>query len=189
MDKKISRPAAFLDRDGVLVRDTGYVYKIEDLDILPGVIEGLKLLHDKGFLLIVISNQAGVARGYYTTDAVDAFHRELQNRLEAALGFRLDGIYYCPHHPMGEVLEYSMRCSCRKPGTALMEQAGNDFAIDWDRSIMVGDRDSDVECGLRAGIIGIQIISDQYEPHENPHAKVRDLREAAEWTITHMPKA
>ncbi|HYX34643.1 MAG TPA: HAD family hydrolase [Oligoflexus sp.] len=185
--KKPSQPAAFLDRDGVLVRDTGYVYRLEDLEILPGVTEGLKLLHDHGFLLIVISNQAGVARGYYTIDDVDRFHAAMQKRLEDELGFRLDGIYYCPHHPMGSVLQYAMECSCRKPGTALIEQAGRDFAIDWDRSIMVGDRASDVECGLKAGVMGIQLASDQYEGHASPHVQVRDLLEAAQWTLQNMP--
>ncbi len=184
MDKKIiSKPAAFLDRDGVLVRDTGYVYRIEDLDILPGVPEGLKLLHDHGYLLIVISNQAGVARGYYTTEDVDRFHAEMQKCLEKQLGFALDGIYYCPHHPEGSVFEYAITCSCRKPGTALIEKAAQDFAIDWERSIMVGDRASDIECGMRAGVVGIQIDSDQYEGHGAPHVKVRDLLEAAQWTV------
>jgi D-glycero-D-manno-heptose 1,7-bisphosphate phosphatase len=185
--KKLSRPAAFLDRDGVLVRDTGYVHRIEDLEILPGVPEALRLLHDQGFLLIVISNQAGVARGYYTTADVDRFHEAMQERLEKDLGFRLDAIYYCPHHPMGSVLEYSMTCSCRKPGTALLEKAGQDFSIDWDRSIMVGDRASDIECGLKAGVMGIQIESDQYEGHAGPHVQVRDLLEAAQWTLKNMP--
>jgi D-glycero-D-manno-heptose 1,7-bisphosphate phosphatase len=186
MDKKIiSRPAAFLDRDGVLVRDHGYVYRIEDLDILPRVPEALKLLHDHGFLLIVISNQAGVARGYYSTEDVERFHEEMQERLEKQLGFRLDGIYYCPHHPQGSVFEYAINCSCRKPGVALLEKAAQDFAIDWEHSIMVGDRASDIECGLRAGVRGIQIESDQYEGHASPHMKVRDLWEAAEWAVQH----
>jgi D-glycero-D-manno-heptose 1,7-bisphosphate phosphatase len=185
--KPNSRPAAFLDRDGVLVRDTGYVYRIEDLDILPGVPQALKLLHERGFLLIVISNQAGIARGYYSTADVDRFHAELQKRLTQQLGFGLDGIYYCPHHPMGSVLEYSLNCSCRKPGTALIEKAGHDFVIDWDRSIMVGDRASDVECGLKAGLMGIQIASGGYEEHKSPHASVRDLLEAAQWTLQNMP--
>jgi D-glycero-D-manno-heptose 1,7-bisphosphate phosphatase len=188
MDKKIiSKPAAFLDRDGVLVRDTGYVHRIEDLEILPGVPEALKLLHDHGYLLIVISNQAGVARGYYSTEDVDRFHAEMQKRLEKQLGFALDGIYYCPHHPQGSVFEYAINCSCRKPGTALIEKAAQDFSIDWEHSIMVGDRASDIECGLKAGVLGIQIESDQYEGHGAPHVMVRDLLEAAQWTIKNRP--
>lgn len=188
MVNEVRKPAAFLDRDGVLIRDTGYVYRPEDLEILPGVFEALKLLHDKGFLLIVISNQAGVARGYFPIEAVHTFHKAMQDRIEEELGFRLDGIYFCPHHPMGEVMEYSMNCKCRKPGTALLEEAGQAFPIDWDRSIMVGDKDSDVECGQRAGLISLLVESDQYASEGgNPHARVRDLLEAAQWTLKHMP--
>lgn len=184
MDKKRSRPAAFLDRDGVIIRDTGYVYRPEDLEILPQVPEALKLLHDQDYLLIVISNQAGVAKGYFTPTDVELFHDELQKRLIERLGFGLDAIYYCPHHPMGSVLEYAIACSCRKPGTALIERASQNFSIDWSRSVMVGDRASDIECGLRAGVAGIQIESDQYEGHANPHALVGNLFEAAQWTLS-----
>jgi len=183
MDKKINRPAAFLDRDGVLVRDTEYVFRLEDLEILPDVPQALRLLHDQGYLLIVITNQAGVARGYFTIEDLETFHAELQKRLEDQLGFGLDGIYYCPHHPLGEVMEYAMECSCRKPGTGMIQKAAQDFAIDWERSVMIGDRASDIECGFRAGVAGIQIQSAQYEAHKTPHVFVRDLLEAAQWTL------
>lgn len=168
-------PAAFLDRDGVLIRDHGYVYKPEDIEILPGVFEGLKLLRENSYRLILVSNQSGVARGLFTCAQVDVFHQALQSQIQAACGITLDGIYYCPHHPEGQVKSYAVNCRCRKPEPGLLEQAGADFAIDWERSFLVGDKDSDIECAMRAGIRGIQIENDQYVPHQNPHATIASL--------------
>ncbi len=169
------RPAAFLDRDGVLIQDLGYVYRTDDLHILPGVVEGLRFLHDKGYLLIVISNQSGVARGLFTSEDVDLFHRELQHQILASLGFGLDGIYYCPHHPEGRVPHLAIECNCRKPGLGLLEDAGRDFSIDWSRSFLVGDKDSDVTCAHKASLIGIQVTSGQYEAHCSPDFEISSL--------------
>ena len=176
MDLEASkRPAAFLDRDGVLIQDSGYVFRTDDLHILPGVLQGLQFLHEQGYLLIVISNQSGVARGLFTADEVEVFHRELQARLSSVLGFELDGIYYCPHHPEGQVPHLSIECSCRKPEVGLLEEARRDFPIDWSRSFLIGDKDSDVTCAHRASLIGIQVTSGQYEAHCSPDFEIQSL--------------
>lgn len=171
----LPRPAAFLDRDGVLVEDKGYAYKIEDLKLLDHVADTLKELQDRGYLLIVISNQAGVARGYFGEDDVKAFHRELARRIEAESGAKIDAFYYCPHHPQGSVAAYARSCACRKPGIALLTQAADDFAIDWEKSFFVGDRASDIDCAINAKLRGFQIESG-YEMHPKPFANVKDLK-------------
>jgi D-glycero-D-manno-heptose 1,7-bisphosphate phosphatase len=175
LDRLSPRPAAFLDRDGVLIVDSGYVFRSEDLIILPGVPMTLKALQDRGYLLIVISNQAGVARGYFGEDDVRAFHRELGARIEALSGAKINAFYYCPHHPEAKVLEYKKTCDCRKPGTALLTEAGRDFAIDWSKSFLVGDRSSDIECAFNGNIKGFQIQSDQYDMHPSPFAFIKSL--------------
>jgi D-glycero-D-manno-heptose 1,7-bisphosphate phosphatase len=170
-----ARPAAFLDRDGVLIEDTGYVFKIEDLKLLPRVSSTLKSLQDRGYLLIVISNQAGVARGYFAEEDVKTFHKELAKRVEVESGAKIDAFYYCPHHPQGQVPAYTKECDCRKPGIAMLTQAGRDFSIDWEKSFFVGDRSSDIDCAINAKIRGYQILSDQYEMHAKPTANINDL--------------
>ncbi len=174
MSTRNSKPTAFLDRDGVLVEDTGYVYKTEGLILLPLVAQTLKQLQDRGYLLIVITNQAGVARGFFNEDHVKTFHQELARRVEAESGAKIDAFYYCPHHPFGEVPAYAKTCNCRKPGTALLEQAGKDFAIDWQKSFFVGDRATDIDCAINAKIRGFQ-ISSRYEMHSNPFANIDNL--------------
>lgn len=169
------KPAAFLDRDGVLIFDSGYVFKADDLQILPGVPETLKKLQDLGYLLIVISNQAGVARGYFGEEDVKLFHKELAKKIEAQSGAKIDAFYYCPHHPEAKVLEYKQACECRKPGTAMLKQAQNDFAIDMEKSFFVGDRSSDIDCAINGKVKGFQIHSDQYEMHPTPFANIHSL--------------
>jgi D-glycero-D-manno-heptose 1,7-bisphosphate phosphatase len=169
------RPAAFLDRDGVLIEDKGYVFKVEDLKILPEVSSTLKSLQDRGYLLIVISNQAGVARGYFGEDDVKIFHKELSKRIEAESGAKIDAFYYCPHHPEAKVEAYRKECDCRKPGIAMLTAAAKDFSIDWEKSFFVGDRSSDIDCAINAKIRGFQILSHQYEMHPHPTANIKGL--------------
>ena len=173
--KKNLRPAAFLDRDGVIVRDLGYVYRLEDLEILPQAAETIHELHQLGFLVIVISNQAGVAKGKYAESDVKAFHLALQAELIAKTSVGADAYYYCPHHPDGTVPAYAIACDCRKPGIALLQKAAEDFAIDWSKSFFVGDRRSDIECAEKAKIPGFQILSGQYEVHPHPFANIQGL--------------
>jgi D-glycero-D-manno-heptose 1,7-bisphosphate phosphatase len=157
MSKLAGQKAVFLDRDGVLNKDKGYTYKVEDLEWLSQVPEALKTLKQHGFLLIVVSNQSGVARGYYTQADVEAFHEHMQKELREKWNVAIEAFYYCPHLIGGSVPAFSMSCVCRKPQIGMIEQAQKDFSIDLDLSFLVGDKESDVECAHRAGVQGIRV--------------------------------
>ncbi|MET0384485.1 MAG: HAD-IIIA family hydrolase [Polyangiales bacterium] len=144
------RPCVFLDRDGTLVEDSGYVHRVEDLRILPGVSKGLAALRSAGYWLIVLTNQSGVARGYYDEPAVERFHAALSLQLGAAAA--PDAYYYCPFHPAAVSERYRRVSRLRKPDIGMVELACRDFAIDVAGSYMIGDQASDVELAHRAGI-------------------------------------
>ena len=150
------RPAVFLDRDGTINVDRGYVSSPDELEFLPGAVEGLRLLREAGFALAVITNQSGVARGYHTEADVRAFHDEMNRRL-GDHGVRIDRFYYCPHHVDGVIPRYRVRCECRKPGDALFLQAIADLAIDLRRSFAIGDKASDLEPAVALGAMGVLI--------------------------------
>jgi len=135
--------AAFLDRDGTINKDLGYVHRIEDFVYLDGAVDGLRALQDMGFLLVIITNQSGIARGYYKEED----YLDLESWLLSDLrrkGVSIAGSYYCPHHPQGSVAAYRRSCGCRKPGTALFYQAAKDLRIDFSRSIAIGDKPRDL---------------------------------------------
>jgi len=142
--------AVFLDRDGVINVEKGYLHRVEDFEFLPGAPEALRLLKEAGFLLIVVTNQSGVARGYYSLEAVHELHRHLQDEL-IPYGAAIDGFYICPHHPDHESEDQLTECSCRKPLPGMIEKAVSDFHIDPARSYLVGDKLSDSEAGRAAG--------------------------------------
>lgn len=148
--------AVFLDRDGTLIKDKRYAFAPGEIEFLPGVIDGLKKLRDAGFLLIVITNQSGVARGYFTEDDVKAFHTALLKRL-ARSGVLLDAVYYCPHYLHGTVKKYAVDCSCRKPKTGLFYAAADDHAIDLSSSYAVGDSQRDCSICLETQCRGCVI--------------------------------
>lgn len=145
------RPAAFLDRDGVLNADHEYVHRPDQLVWIAGVPEAIRLLNEAGYFVIIVTNQSGVARGYYDEAAIGALHDHMRNTL-AAQGACIDAFYYCPHHPDGKVAAYTMRCDCRKPGTGMLEQAARDWHIDRARSFMIGDKGIDVAAATTFGI-------------------------------------
>lgn len=142
--------AVFLDRDGVINVEKGYLHRIEDFEFLPGVPQALRLLKEAGFLLVVVTNQSGVARGYYSLAAVHELHRHLQSELADA-GVAIDGFYVCPHHPEHGSADSAGECDCRKPLPGMIERATADFRIDPARSYLVGDKPSDIEAGRAAG--------------------------------------
>lgn len=148
------RPAAFLDRDGVLNVDHGYVHRPDQLEWIDDAPGAVRFLNEAGFVVIVVTNQSGVARGLYDEAAVHRFHDHMQKAL-AAQAARIDAFYYCPHHPEGKVAAYAVRCSCRKPGTAMLQQAARDWAIDRQRSFMIGDKAIDMQAAAAFGIRGI----------------------------------
>ena len=129
----------FLDRDGTLNEEVNYLHKPEDMKLLPGVPQALKKLKDAGYKLIVVTNQAGVARGYYTEEDVKILHQYMNQLLEKE-GAEIDAFYYCPHHPVHGIGAYKKVCNCRKPGTGMFEMAEKDFPVDRAASYMIGTR-------------------------------------------------
>jgi len=176
-------PAVFLDRDGVLNADGGYLYRLEDLHLLSGVPAALTELKKRGFLLVVVSNQSGVARGYFTTADVDAFNQELARVVAAAGGPALDAFYYCPHLPNGSVAAYSHACDCRKPAPGLILAAAAQLPIDLTCSYMIGDKPSDVACALAAGVKAIQIAKTDTPAHPGALAYVASLADALPYIL------
>ena len=152
------RPAAFLDRDGVLNVDHGYTHKPEHLEWIDGAPAAVRLLNEAGYTVIVITNQSGVARGYYEEAAVHQFHAHMQDALRVQ-GAHIDAFYYCPHHPEGTVKEFAVRCRCRKPAPGMLEQAAREWPIDPGRSFLIGDKDDDMAAAAAFNIRGIKFDS------------------------------
>ena len=150
----VRRPAAFLDRDGVLNVDRGYTHKPEQLEWIDGAPEAVRLLNEAGYYVLVITNQSGVARGFYDEAAVKSFHLHMQDSL-AARGAHVDAFYYCPHHPEGTVKSLSIRCHCRKPEPGMLEQAAREWPIDLGSSFLIGDKDDDIAAATAFNIRGI----------------------------------
>lgn len=157
------KPAIFLDRDGVLNEDKGYTHRVEDLVVLPGVASTLRKLQNHGFLLLVVTNQSGVARGMFSLPDVHEFHRALSDAVFKESGAVLNSYYICPHFQGGSVGKYSVDCECRKPKTGLVEQAQKEHGIDMASSWLVGDRDCDILCGQAAGLKTIRLKNPKYE--------------------------
>ena len=147
------RPAAFLDRDGVLNRDTGYVHRAEDFIWVAGVHRAVKRLNDRGYLVFVVTNQSGVARGLYDIPAVESLHRWINDQLRPA-GAHIDAFYLCPHHPDGVAPGYGIVCECRKPAPGLLLQAMREWPVAREASFMIGDKDIDLEAARAAGVAG-----------------------------------
>lgn len=147
------QPAVFLDRDGVLNVDKGYLYKKEEFEWMPGAIEAVKRLNGQGYLVLVVTNQSGIARGYYREDDVIALHAWMNGEL-GLHGARIDKFYYCPHYTEGPESEYVMACQCRKPLPGLILSAFAEWDIDRETSFLVGDKDSDLAAADAAGIRG-----------------------------------
>jgi len=153
----VKKPAAFIDRDGTINEQMGYINHLSRFKIIPGVPEAIRLLNDLGFLVIVLTNQSGIARGYYSIDLVRQIHDLLRKTLKKEVNATIDEILFCPHHPQGTVSEYTMECECRKPKTGLIKQACMDFEIDLTQSFVIGDMASDMELANQAGVKGIMV--------------------------------
>lgn len=143
------KPAVFLDRDGTMIEDVGYLDSLSQVAFYPWTIDAIRMLNRAGLPVVVITNQAGIARGKFDEAFVGETHRSLDARL-AAGGARVDAYYYCPHHPDGIVPAYTRRCDCRKPGHAMIDQAARELGLDPARSFMVGDKWLDIQAGRGA---------------------------------------
>lgn len=145
--------ALFLDRDGVINKEKNYLYKIEDFEFIDGVFETCRYFQDKGYLIIIITNQAGIARGKYSEEdyhiLTDWMIEEFQKE-----NISISKVYYCPHHP-----DFSSICECRKPNPKMLLDAKKEFKINLSQSILVGDKVSDIKAGLKAGIIKNYLIT------------------------------
>jgi D-glycero-D-manno-heptose 1,7-bisphosphate phosphatase len=150
--------AVFIDRDGTISEEVGYINHVSRFRLFPYSAAALKQLHDNGYLAIVITNQAGVARGYFSEEMVQAIHKQMTKDLESS-GARLDAIYYCAHHPTVGEPPYQLDCDCRKPKPGLLLRAARDYDIDLANSWMVGDRYSDIELAANAGVKSALVLS------------------------------
>ncbi|HTE67444.1 MAG TPA: HAD-IIIA family hydrolase [Actinomycetes bacterium] len=149
------RPAVFLDRDGTLVEEVAYLHDPGRLALLPGV-AALAGLAAAGYALVVVTNQAGVARGYYDEAAVELVHRRL-GELLAGAGVRLDAILYCPHHPEGTVARHARACRCRKPAPGMLEAAAEQLDLDLPASYLIGNHPTDVGAAVAAGVTALYV--------------------------------
>lgn len=175
----MANPAVFLDRDGTIVDDPGFLHQPGKVKLLPGAAEAIRRLNEHGFLVVTVSNQSGIARGNYTAADYTAVQRRLVELLERH-GAHLDGSYFCPHHP-----RLTGPCACRKPGTKLFLDAQDALDIDFARSWWVGDRLSDVQPALLLGGHGILVATGEGNLHQGQARAlgvmvVADLQEAVE---------
>jgi rfaE bifunctional protein nucleotidyltransferase chain/domain len=174
-----SAPAVFLDRDGTINRDVGYLHTAEDFELLPNAGEGMRRLMDMGYRLVVVTNQGGIGLGYYTRYDFYKVNNAMFKRLKP-FGVVVDGIYYCPHG-------MADRCDCRKPGGALFQRAAKDLNVDLARSVFIGDRTTDIEAARRLGIRSILVRTGaggrDGEYAVKPDYVADDLRDAADWLL------
>jgi D-glycero-D-manno-heptose 1,7-bisphosphate phosphatase len=161
-----------LDRDGTIVVDRHYLSDPDALEFEPGAQAGLRRMSDMGFRLVVITNQSGIARGFFSLSRLAEIHERMRGMLHG-IGVRLDGVYFCPHGP-GD------GCDCRKPGLGLMQQASRELGFEMSESIVIGDKDSDVEFGQRAGAITMLIAKPGARPSATPDYIVGNLSDAAD---------
>lgn len=180
-----------MDRDGTINEQMGYINHASRFRLLPGVSEAVRLLNENNFLSIIVTNQSGVARGYFPIDLVTEVHENLKITLKEK-GAHIDGIFFCPHYPSGALTEYRYACDCRKPKTGLIDQAREAFDIDMDRSYVVGDRHTDLEFASRSNLKGI-LVKTGYGLGETeyilPHIDIKpayiaaDLLDAVRWIL------
>jgi D-glycero-D-manno-heptose 1,7-bisphosphate phosphatase len=145
------RPAVFLDRDGTLNHDIGYVHRIADFRWFPGAVNAIRRLNESGYYVFIVTNQSGVARGIYDETAIHDLHRWMGEELRA-VGAHIDDIRYCPHHPRGSIAAYRVACSCRKPAAGMLLDLMSVWPVIREASIMIGDKESDAAAGRAAGI-------------------------------------
>ncbi|MGI6655565.1 MAG: D-glycero-beta-D-manno-heptose 1,7-bisphosphate 7-phosphatase [Desulfobulbus sp.] len=183
------QPAVFLDRDGTINEQMGYINHLSRFQLLPGVGRAIRSLNALGLPVVVATNQSGLGRGYFPDALLDEVHAEMQ-RLLALEGARLDAIYVCPHHPEAKVERYRQDCDCRKPRPGLLVQAAADLHLDLTRSYVVGDRWSDLRCGAAVGAATILVLTGYGRgeacyigPHQQvqPTHVAEDLVAAAAW--------
>ncbi len=168
--------AIFLDRDGTINVNKGYIYRVGDLEIIPKVIEGLKILRENGYKLIIVTNQSKIARGYCTKEDYFKFRGEIHKKLREQ-GIIITAEYFCPHHPLDN-------CNCRKPKTGMLERATKDFNLDINECWMIGDKDSDILAGKNSGCRTIHVLTgEEKKPIDYADFIAKDLIKAADYIL------
>ena len=190
----MKKAAVFLDRDGTINEQMGYINHLSRFHLLPGVAQAIKLLNDHSLPVFVVTNQSGLARGYFPGALLEAVHGAMVERLNAC-GAKLDGIYVCPHHPEAKEERYRLDCPCRKPKPGLFLQAAAEHDLDLTRSYVVGDRWSDLKAAAACGAKGVLVLTGygrgDYEfigPRQaiQPSYVADDLVAAVQWIIKTM---
>jgi D-glycero-D-manno-heptose 1,7-bisphosphate phosphatase len=187
----LDRAAVFVDRDGCLTEEVGYVNHVSRIRLLPRAADAIRRLNGAGVPAIMVTNQAGIARGYFTEALLHAAHAEMVRQLAAA-GARLDGLYVCLHHPDEGEPPYRMNCDCRKPRPGLLQRAARELRLDLAGSVMVGDKISDVAVGQSVGAAGVLVLTG-YGRGEWEHQRAQwtskpdhvaeDLLDAVDWAL------
>ncbi len=186
------RPAVFLDRDGTINEDVGYLDRLERLTLFPWSIDAVRLLNNAGFCVVVVTNQRGVATGFISETFVHSVHDVLTERFRRG-GARIERFYHCPHDPHAPIEQYRQDCTCRKPQPGLVLQAVNDLELDPTRSFVVGDKWSDVAVAHRVGATGILVRTgygaSQAERSDRPPDAIvtADLMAATVWILEQWP--
>ena len=183
--------AVFLDRDGTICEEVGYLNAPEQIRLIPGAGEAIRQLNERGIKAVVVTNQSGVARGFFSEERLGEIHRELSRQIRAEGAF-LDAIYFCPHHPTEGKGPRRRPCDCRKPASGLILRAASELGIDLKRSYCVGDRQADLECGMRVGAKGVLVLTGYGkeensligdDPGRRPSSVAAGLREAVQWIL------
>lgn len=185
----MSRSAVFLDRDGTLIEEAGYLDRLERLIFFPYTVDAVRVLNQAGFLVVVVTNQAGIARGIVKESFLPQAHAYIDDRLHAG-GARVDGYYFCPHHPEAVIPKFRQACVCRKPQPGMLFRAAADLDIDLSRSFVVGDRWHDLEAGQTVGARALLVRTGYGRTEEaapkasvTPTAIVDNVMEAASWIL------
>ena len=188
------QPAVFLDRDGTINEQMGYINHISRFVLLPGVGRAIRRLNEQNIPVVVVTNQSGLARGYFPVSLLAEVHQQMEEQL-AAEGAHIDGLYICPHHPEAKEEKYRKACDCRKPKIGLLKKAAADLQLDLKQSFMVGDRWSDLKCGAAAGATSILVLTgygrgdQQYigpQQEIQPAMVAEDLEQAVDWILQQM---
>jgi D-glycero-D-manno-heptose 1,7-bisphosphate phosphatase len=178
LKKNVKRPAVFLDRDGTIIADAEYLSDPSQIKLFSKTPEALRLLRKAGFYLFVVSNQSGVARGYFSEGMVRTVHQRLQRMLKAK-GTHIDAFFYCPHYPDGKVKAYSKVCNCRKPAIGMIQQAARKYPIDLKHSYVVGDKMDDLLLACKAKLAGGLLVRTGNGRRSEKKLKITSLPKSA----------
>ena len=187
----VARPAVFIDRDGTLTEEVGYVNHPRRIRLLPRSAEAIRRLNAAGVAAVVATNQAGVARGYFSADVLKTANDEMLRQLKEA-GARIDGLYVCTHHPTEGAPPYRTECECRKPKPGMLERAARELGLDVAASAMIGDKPSDLDCGRAVGASAVLVLTGyglgDWEYRRQlfrvpPDHVAEDLLDAVQWVL------